>query len=61
MTGIFLAEGRTREETVAVIKAGCEWDFDIAEELFVESIPSRDELIRLRLFDPRCDFLTKQD
>ena len=61
LTGIFLAEGRTREETVAVIKAGCEWDFDIAEELFVESIPSRDELIRLRLFDPRCDFLTKQD
>lgn len=57
LTGVFPAEGMTQAQIVDKIRAECEWDFEVADTLHVEPLPNRDELIRLRLFDPRCDFL----
>jgi acyl CoA:acetate/3-ketoacid CoA transferase beta subunit len=57
LTGIFPVDGKTTEEVVQKIRSECEWDFAVAENLHVEPPPLRDELIKLRLFDPRNDFL----
>jgi len=57
LTSIIPLDGMSQAETVAKISAACEWDFEIADQLSVEPIPTREELIRLRLFDPRNDFL----
>ena len=57
LTGIFLAEGQDQETAVEKIRAECEWTFDVADKLHVEPLPRHDELVRLRLFDPRNDFL----
>lgn len=55
---VFMAGAASVAERVATIRAACEWELEVAAELNVEPQPTRDELIRLRLFDPRCDFLT---
>lgn len=57
LTGIFLAEGQDQKAAVEKIRSECEWAFDVADKLHVEPLPSHDELVRLRLFDPRNDFL----
>ena len=57
LTGIFLAEDQDQKAAVEKVRAECEWAFDVADKLHVEPPPSHDELVRLRLFDPRNDFL----
>jgi acyl CoA:acetate/3-ketoacid CoA transferase alpha subunit/acyl CoA:acetate/3-ketoacid CoA transferase beta subunit len=57
LTGVFVLEGLSEADTVAKIQAECEWSFAVADRLHREPKPARDELIRLRLFDPRNDFL----
>jgi acyl CoA:acetate/3-ketoacid CoA transferase alpha subunit/acyl CoA:acetate/3-ketoacid CoA transferase beta subunit len=57
LTGIFPAKGLTPADTTAKIRSACDWDFQVADKLHIEPQPTRDELIRLRLFDPRNDFL----
>lgn len=60
LTGVFLADGVSEASAVEKIRAECEWSFDVAERLHVEPLPSHDELVRLRLFDPRNDFLNAE-
>ncbi|MEH2474437.1 acyl CoA:acetate/3-ketoacid CoA transferase alpha subunit/acyl CoA:acetate/3-ketoacid CoA transferase beta subunit [Nitrobacteraceae bacterium AZCC 2161] len=57
LAGIFLVKGLSEAETIANIQSECGWDFHVADNLFVQPPPTRDELVRLRLFDPRNDFL----
>jgi acyl CoA:acetate/3-ketoacid CoA transferase alpha subunit/acyl CoA:acetate/3-ketoacid CoA transferase beta subunit len=57
LTGIFPVTGLSQTDIIAKIRSACEWDFQISDDLFVEPLPTREELIRLRLFDPRNDFL----
>jgi acyl CoA:acetate/3-ketoacid CoA transferase alpha subunit/acyl CoA:acetate/3-ketoacid CoA transferase beta subunit len=57
LTGIFPVAGLSETDVIAKVRSACEWEFQISDNLFVEPLPTRDELIRLRLFDPRNDFL----
>ncbi len=57
LTGVFLANGTTESTAVEMIRGECEWTFEVADRLHVEPPPAHDELVRLRLFDPRNDFL----
>ena len=57
LTGIFPQDGLSQFQIVEKIRAGCEWSFEVGETLHPEPVPTREELIRLRLFDPRNDFL----
>ncbi|WP_210483564.1 CoA-transferase [Microvirga antarctica] len=57
LTGIFPQNDLSQSQVVEKIRAECEWTFDVAATLDVEPMPTREELIRLRLFDPRNDFL----
>jgi acyl CoA:acetate/3-ketoacid CoA transferase beta subunit len=57
LTGLFLDEGMSEAAAVERVRAECEWSFDVADKLHVEPAPAHEELVRLRLFDPRNDFL----
>ena len=57
LTRIFPIDGLSTDEIVAKIRTECEWEFEVAATIEVEPVPTASELIRLRLFDPRCDFL----
>jgi len=50
--------GDDREAAVALARAQSGWAFEVADGLSPAAVPSADELTRLRLYDPRCDFLT---
>jgi acyl CoA:acetate/3-ketoacid CoA transferase alpha subunit len=57
LTSIFPGPGASDRQTVEKVRAESEWSFEVASDLAVEPEPTSDELIRLRLFDPRYDFL----
>lgn len=57
LTGLFRDEGMSETAAVEKVRAECEWSFDVAHRLHVEPAPAHEELVRLRLFDPRNDFL----
>lgn len=57
LTGVFLTDGEDETAAVEKIRAECQWNFDVAGKLHIEPMPTHDELVRLRLFDPRNDFL----
>lgn len=49
--------GQSRDETIAHIRSQCGWDLVVSERLRAAEPPSPDQLLRLRLFDIRNDFL----
>ena len=49
--------GTDAEKAVAAARDRCGWDLTVADDLTPVADPSAAELTRLRLYDPRCDFL----
>jgi len=59
LTGV-IQDGKTpTEELVHAIKTQCPWDLPIAPNLKTVSLPTREELALLCLFDPQKFFLTE--
>ncbi len=57
LTGYLPAAGKTPEEAVANIKAGCAWPMRVAADLKAEPPATTDELQLIRLYDPKRVFL----
>lgn len=57
LTAYLPSAGPTPEAAVAAIRAACGWDLRVAPELAAVAPPTPDELVLLRGFDPRRQFL----
>lgn len=40
------------------IRESCGWPLEVADDLRTVAAPTPDDLVRIRLYDPRCEFLT---
>jgi acyl CoA:acetate/3-ketoacid CoA transferase alpha subunit/acyl CoA:acetate/3-ketoacid CoA transferase beta subunit len=57
LTRYYPMPGKTREEILAHIRSQCDWPLKVSERLAEAAPPSPEQLLRLRLFDIRNDFL----
>lgn len=57
LTEYFERPGEDRDATLAHIRSRCGWELEISDTLSVTAAPDPDDLLRLRLFDIRNDFL----
>lgn len=57
LTSLVPVADQTIADAVAKARAECGWRFEVADDLSVEPTPDPDDLLRLRLFDIRGDFL----
>lgn len=57
LTQYFPRPGEDRDATIAHIRARCGWELEISETLTATEPPDPDDLLRLRLFDIRNEFL----
>jgi acyl CoA:acetate/3-ketoacid CoA transferase beta subunit len=57
LTEYFSVEGKTREQTIETIRDRCGWELRVSDRLTMALPPSADQLLRLRMFDVRNDFL----
>lgn len=58
LTRYFARNGLTQDEIVRQIGEECGWPLIVADTLAVVPDPTPDELFRIRLYDPRREFLT---
>jgi len=49
--------GESLEERIEKIKSNTGWPLEVAQEIEVESLPTHEELLTLRLFDPKRQFI----
>ncbi|MEX0954986.1 MAG: CoA-transferase [Rhizobiaceae bacterium] len=57
LTRYFPDAGEGRDAAVERIRSKCGWDLKVSERLAADAEPEPDQLLRLRLFDARNDFL----
>lgn len=57
LTRYFPVEGRSKEEILADIRSKCGWELAISSRLKAAEPPRPEDLLRLRLYDIRNDFL----
>lgn len=57
LTQYYERPGEDREATIAHIRSRCGWDLVAGDDLTAAEPPDADDLLRLRLFDIRNDFL----
>jgi len=57
LTGYFAHQGESESEAVARIKSTCDWEIELSDDLKCEAAPARDDLLRIRLYDQRNEFL----
>ncbi|QDY98964.1 glutaconate CoA-transferase [Nitratireductor mangrovi] len=57
LTRYFPLPDQSRDETVAHIRSQCGWDLVVSERLRAAEPPRREDLLKLRLYDIRNDFL----
>jgi acyl CoA:acetate/3-ketoacid CoA transferase beta subunit len=57
LTHYFPINGKTEHEVVDLIRSSCGWELILDENLVEQQVPRQDELVRLRLYDFRNDFL----
>lgn len=57
LTHYYPVPGQSREDTLAHIRTQCGWDLLVSDTLEEMKAPEDDQLLRLRLFDIRNDFL----
>jgi acyl CoA:acetate/3-ketoacid CoA transferase alpha subunit/acyl CoA:acetate/3-ketoacid CoA transferase beta subunit len=50
-------DGRSREATIESVRSQCGWELRVSDHLTVAPPPPADQLLRLRMFDARNDFL----
>lgn len=58
LTAYFPQDGMSKEEAVNKIKEDCSWDLKVSENLIEEPLPEREELLLVRIFDPKKQFTT---
>jgi acyl CoA:acetate/3-ketoacid CoA transferase alpha subunit/acyl CoA:acetate/3-ketoacid CoA transferase beta subunit len=58
LTEIFTIPGQTDAQCVEAVRATCGWELLVADELGTVEAPTAEELFRIRLYDPRREFLT---
>ena len=52
LTSYLPAAGADAQAAIERIRAGCDWDFDVADHLVAELPPTLEELRLIRSFDP---------
>lgn len=57
LTQYYPLPGKSEAEAIEHIRAECGWDLVVSDRLAAAAPPSADQLLRLRLFDIRNDFL----
>jgi acyl CoA:acetate/3-ketoacid CoA transferase beta subunit len=57
LTQYYPVPGKSSEETLAFIRSQCGWPLVVSDRLAAAPSPSAEELLRLRLYDIRNDFL----
>jgi acyl CoA:acetate/3-ketoacid CoA transferase alpha subunit/acyl CoA:acetate/3-ketoacid CoA transferase beta subunit len=57
LTRFFPREGESRDQAVERIRSKCGWELKVSSRLEAAAAPEADQLLRLRLFDARNDFL----
>ena len=58
LTEYFPAEGLDQAQCVERVRSRCGWELAVADDLTAVAPPGADELLRLRLYDSRNDFLS---
>jgi acyl CoA:acetate/3-ketoacid CoA transferase alpha subunit len=58
LTRYFEQDGKCVDEILDQIRKECGWSLEVANELSAEEAPLPEELFRIRLYDPRREFLT---
>lgn len=57
LTAYYPQKGKSEEETVRDIKMNCGWELKVREPLTMLPSPEMDDLIKIRIFDPKRLFL----
>lgn len=57
LTQYYPVEGQSKDETLAHVRSQCGWDLVVSERLTAAEPPRAEDLLRLRLYDIRNDFL----